>query len=84
MTKLPQPAGNVPFQEIKQQNLSPEIEKLCFAHSEKISSFSNSVTQVDCFIRNSEYKKQPDFSRYHLDDEADEMKSFLGIFDGIF
>ncbi|XP_013852840.2 probable ATP-dependent DNA helicase HFM1 isoform X3 [Sus scrofa] len=83
MTKIPQPAGNVPFQEVKQQNLSPEIEKLCFAHSEKISSFSNSVTQVDCFIRNSEYKKQPDF-RYHLDDEADEMKSFLGIFDGIF
>uniref|UniRef100_A0A8C3WY27 Probable ATP-dependent DNA helicase HFM1 n=1 Tax=Catagonus wagneri TaxID=51154 RepID=A0A8C3WY27_9CETA len=87
VTELPQQAGNasiVHLQERKQQSLSPEIEKLCFAHSAKISSSSNFVTKVDCFIRNNDYKNQADFSRYHLDDEADEMKSFLGIFDGIF
>ncbi|KAM9108975.1 putative ATP-dependent DNA helicase HFM1 isoform 2-T2 [Megaptera novaeangliae] len=83
MTKLPQQAGNVHLQEIK-QSLSPEIEKLCFTHSEKISSSSNFVKKVDCFTRNSEHKKEIDFSWYHPDDEADEMKSLLGIFDGIF
>eukprot|EP00069_Balaena_mysticetus_P015477 bmy_09079T0 len=74
----------VHLQEIKQQSLSPEIEKLCFTHSEKISSSSNFVKKVDCFTSNSEHKKEIDFSWYHPDDEADEMKSLLGIFDGIF
>uniref|UniRef100_A0A8C8ZTN8 DNA 3'-5' helicase n=1 Tax=Prolemur simus TaxID=1328070 RepID=A0A8C8ZTN8_PROSS len=86
MTKLPQQAGNeniVHLQERKQQSLSPEIEKLCFTHSEKKSNCSN-FKKVDVFIRNSECKKEIDFGRYHPDDEADEMKSFLGIFDGIF
>ncbi|XP_058394483.1 probable ATP-dependent DNA helicase HFM1 [Diceros bicornis minor] len=87
MTKLPQQTGNaniVQLQERKQQSLSPEIERLCFTHSAKISNSSNFDKKVDFFIRNNEYKKEIDFSRYHPDDEADEMKSFLGIFDGIF
>ncbi|XP_070342920.1 probable ATP-dependent DNA helicase HFM1 isoform X4 [Equus asinus] len=87
MTKSPQQAGNaniVQLPERKQQSLSPEIEKLCFPHSEKISNSSNFVKKVDFFIRNSQCKKEIEFSRYHPDDEADEMKSFLGIFDGIF
>ncbi|XP_034873953.1 probable ATP-dependent DNA helicase HFM1 isoform X9 [Mirounga leonina] len=87
LKKLPQQAGNaniVHLQERKQQSLSPEIEKLCFTHSEKIPNSSHFVKKVDFFIRNSECKEEIDFSRYHPDDEADEMKSFLGIFDGIF
>ncbi|XP_046501087.1 probable ATP-dependent DNA helicase HFM1 isoform X3 [Equus quagga] len=87
MTKSPQQAGNaniVQLPDRKQQSLSPEIEKLCFPHSEKISNSSNFVKKVDFFIRNSQCKKEIEFSRYHPDDEADEMKSFLGIFDGIF
>ncbi|XP_023589183.1 probable ATP-dependent DNA helicase HFM1 [Trichechus manatus latirostris] len=87
MMKLPHQAGNtntVHLQENKQQSLSPEIKKLYFPHSENKSNPSNFVKKVDVFIRNSEYKKEIDFSRYHPDDAADEMKSFLGIFDGIF
>ncbi|XP_018893703.4 probable ATP-dependent DNA helicase HFM1 [Gorilla gorilla gorilla] len=86
MTKLPQQAGNaviVHFQERKPQNLSPEIEKQCFTSSEKNPNSSN-YKKVDFFIRNSECEKEVDFSMYHPDDEADEMKSLLGIFDGIF
>ncbi|XP_008066461.1 probable ATP-dependent DNA helicase HFM1 [Carlito syrichta] len=86
MTKLPQQAGNaniVHVQEKKQQNLSPEIERLCFTRSKKVTN-SSKCKEVDFFIRNSECKKEIDFSRDHLDDEADEMKYFLGIFDGIF
>ncbi|CAK7303301.1 Probable ATP-dependent DNA helicase HFM1 [Vulpes lagopus] len=87
LMKLPQQAGNttiVHSQERKQQNLSPEIEKLCFTHSKKIPNSSHFVKKVDFFIRNNECKEEIDFSRYHPDDEADEMKSFLGIFDDIF
>ncbi|XP_032723003.1 probable ATP-dependent DNA helicase HFM1 isoform X6 [Lontra canadensis] len=87
MKKSPQQAGNaniVHLQEREQQSLSPEIEKLCFTHSEKIPNSSHFVKKVDFFIRNSECKEEVDISRYHPDDEADEMKSFLGIFDGIF
>ncbi|XP_032342961.1 probable ATP-dependent DNA helicase HFM1 isoform X2 [Camelus ferus] len=87
MTKPPQQAetaDTIHLQERKQQSLSPVIEKLCFTHSEKISQSSNFVEKVDCFVRNSEeYEKEIDF-RYHPNDEADEMKSFLSIFDGIF
>ncbi|XP_007934232.1 probable ATP-dependent DNA helicase HFM1 [Orycteropus afer afer] len=87
MTKLPQQAGNtniVHLQEKKQQSLSPEIKKLYFTHSENKSNSSNFIKNVDLFVRNSECKKKIDFSRYHPDDAADEMKCFLGIFDGIF
>ncbi|XP_064138373.1 probable ATP-dependent DNA helicase HFM1 isoform X3 [Loxodonta africana] len=87
MTKLPQQAGStnmVCLQENKQQSLSPEIKRLYFPHSENKSNSSNFAEKVDFFIRNSECKKGIDFSRYHPDDAADEMKSFLGIFDGIF
>ncbi|XP_045703098.1 probable ATP-dependent DNA helicase HFM1 [Phyllostomus hastatus] len=87
MIKLPQQDENtniVHLQKGKQQSLSPEIERLCFPHSKKSSNSSNFFREVDFFTRNSEYENQIDFSRYHPDDEADEMKSFLGIFDGIF
>ncbi|XP_066122618.1 probable ATP-dependent DNA helicase HFM1 [Saccopteryx bilineata] len=87
MTELPQQEENttiVHLQKGKQQSLSPEIERLCFPHSEKRLDSSNFFKNVDFFIRNSECKNEVDFSRYHHDDEADEMKSFLGIFDGIF
>ncbi|KAM9244799.1 putative ATP-dependent DNA helicase HFM1 isoform 2-T2 [Dugong dugon] len=87
MMKLPHQAGNtntVHLQENNQQSLSPEIKKLYFPRSENKSNPSNFVKKVDVFIRNSEYKKEIDFSRYHPDDAADEMKSFRGIFDGIF
>nr|XP_019608650.1 PREDICTED: probable ATP-dependent DNA helicase HFM1 [Rhinolophus sinicus] len=87
MTELPQQAGNaniVHLQQRKQQSLSPEIERLCFTNSEKRSNSSNFVNEVDFFITNSECKNEIDFSRYHPEDETDEMKSFLGIFDGIF
>ncbi|XP_074237545.1 putative ATP-dependent DNA helicase HFM1 isoform X1 [Saimiri boliviensis] len=80
MTKLPQQGMKVHFQERKQQNLSPEIERLCFTCSEKKPNSSN-YKKVDFFIRNSECKKEVDFNRYHPDDETDEMKSLLGIFD---
>uniref|UniRef100_F7ECQ5 Probable ATP-dependent DNA helicase HFM1 n=1 Tax=Callithrix jacchus TaxID=9483 RepID=F7ECQ5_CALJA len=83
MTKLPQQGTKVHFQERKQQNLSPEIERLCFTCSEKKPNSSN-YKKVDFFIRNSECKKEVDFNRYHPDGETDEMKSLLGIFDGIF
>ncbi|XP_037682589.1 probable ATP-dependent DNA helicase HFM1 [Choloepus didactylus] len=86
MMKLPQQAGNaniIHLQERKQQSLSPEIEKLYFTHSEKKSNSSNFVNEVEFFIRDSECKKEIDY-RYHPDDGAEEMKSFLGIFDGIF
>nr|KAF6505464.1 helicase for meiosis 1 [Rousettus aegyptiacus] len=86
MTKLPQQAGNANIVHLQQrkQSLSPEIEKLCFTHSEKRSDSSNFVKNVDFFFRSSECKNKIDYSRYHPEDEADEMKSFLGIFDGIF
>ncbi|XP_054547695.1 probable ATP-dependent DNA helicase HFM1 isoform X2 [Talpa occidentalis] len=86
MMKSPQPSGNaniVHFQERKQQSLSPEIEKLCFTGSVKKTNSSKFVKNVDFFIRSSDYKEEIDF-RYHPDNEADEIKSFLGIFDGIF
>ncbi|XP_017399619.1 probable ATP-dependent DNA helicase HFM1 isoform X3 [Cebus imitator] len=83
MRKLPQQGMKVHFQERKQQNLSPEIERLCLTCSEKKPNSSN-YKKVDFFIRNSECKKEVDFNRYHPDDETDEMKSLLGIFDGIF
>ncbi|XP_036112599.1 probable ATP-dependent DNA helicase HFM1 isoform X1 [Molossus molossus] len=87
MTSLPQHDENintVHLQNGKQQSLSPEIKRLCFPHSEKRSKSSNSVKKVDFFVRKSDSKTKIDFSRYHPDDEADEMKAFLGIFDGIF
>ncbi|XP_077882836.1 putative ATP-dependent DNA helicase HFM1 isoform X3 [Ictidomys tridecemlineatus] len=85
MTQFSQQAGNANIdhlQERKKQCLSPEIEKLSFTHFKNISNFSN-FKKVDFFFRNSESIKEVD-SRYHPDDEAEEMKSFLGIFDGIF
>ncbi|CAK6441330.1 unnamed protein product [Pipistrellus nathusii] len=87
MTTFPHQDENtniVHLQKGKQQSLSPVIERLCFPHSEKRSNSSNFAKKVDFFVRNNEPKNKMDFSRYHPDDEADEMKSFLGIFDGIF
>ncbi|KAG8511046.1 putative ATP-dependent DNA helicase HFM1, partial [Galemys pyrenaicus] len=86
MMKLPQQSGNaniVCFQERKQQSLSPEIEKLSFTHAVKKPNYAKFIKNVDFFPKSSEYKEEIDF-RYHPVDEADEIKSFLGIFDGIF
>uniref|UniRef100_H0VA28 Probable ATP-dependent DNA helicase HFM1 n=1 Tax=Cavia porcellus TaxID=10141 RepID=H0VA28_CAVPO len=63
-------ADNVHLQERQQQNLSPVIERLYFPHSKKNLKSSNFMEEID-------------FSRYHPDNEANEMKSFLGIFDDI-
>ncbi|XP_021111324.1 probable ATP-dependent DNA helicase HFM1 [Heterocephalus glaber] len=85
LTQLSEQAENantVHLQERKQQNMSPVIERLYFPHSKKNPKSSN-VMEVDSVIRNSNSKKKTDF-RYHPDDEANEIKSFLGIFDGIF
>ncbi|XP_051713468.2 probable ATP-dependent DNA helicase HFM1 isoform X2 [Oryctolagus cuniculus] len=85
MAQLPQQAGNGSFvhlQERKQQRLSPEIQKLCFINSSPKSNSSN-FKNVEFFFRNDECKKEIDVSN-HPDDEADEIKTLLGIFDGIF
>ncbi|XP_019061682.1 probable ATP-dependent DNA helicase HFM1 isoform X2 [Fukomys damarensis] len=85
LTQLPEEAESaniVHLQERKQQNMSPVIERLYFNHSKKKQKSSNFM-EVDFFTRNSDTKKETDF-RYHPDDEANEIKSFLGIFDGIF
>ncbi|XP_013369810.1 PREDICTED: probable ATP-dependent DNA helicase HFM1 isoform X2 [Chinchilla lanigera] len=84
LTHLPQQAENtdiVHLQERK-QDLSPVIERLYFPHSKKNPKSSNFM-KMDSFTRNSDSKKEIDF-RHHPDDEANEMKSFLGIFDDIF
>ncbi|XP_058516874.1 probable ATP-dependent DNA helicase HFM1 isoform X2 [Ochotona princeps] len=78
LMQSPQKAGNgnmVHLQEGKQQALSPEI-KIINSHQKSISK------NVEIFFRENEYKKGTDFS--YSNDEADEMKCFLGIFDGIF
>ncbi|XP_004619982.2 probable ATP-dependent DNA helicase HFM1 [Sorex araneus] len=88
---LPQQTGNtniIHLHEKNQQNLSPVIERICFTHSEKLPNSSKfkkkfSSEKVDVFLRNSDNKKEVDIS-YHPDDKADEMKSSMGIFDGIF
>ncbi|XP_005857259.1 PREDICTED: probable ATP-dependent DNA helicase HFM1 [Myotis brandtii] len=87
VTTFPQQDENtniVHLQKGKQQSLSPVIERLYFPHSEKRSNSSSFVKKVDFFVRNSECKNKIDLSRYHPDDKADEMKSLLGIFDGLF
>ncbi|XP_070937019.1 probable ATP-dependent DNA helicase HFM1 [Macaca nemestrina] len=66
MTKLPQQAGNAVldhFQERKLQNLSPEIEKLCFTCSEKKKKkqILQIIKRWIFLIRNSECKKEVDF-----------------------
>ncbi|XP_045147856.1 probable ATP-dependent DNA helicase HFM1 isoform X2 [Echinops telfairi] len=85
-TKLPQQAETtniVYLQEKEQQSLSPEIKKLYFPYPEEKLNYSTSAPELDFFIRKNECKKEIDF-RYHSDDAADDTKSFLGIFDGIF
>ncbi|XP_075396376.1 putative ATP-dependent DNA helicase HFM1 [Tenrec ecaudatus] len=87
MMKLPQQAETtniVYLQEQQQQSLSPEIKKLHFPYPEEKLSYSTSAPELDLFIRKNECKKEVDFRRYHRDDAADDRKSFMGIFDGIF
>ncbi|XP_055979502.1 LOW QUALITY PROTEIN: probable ATP-dependent DNA helicase HFM1 [Sorex fumeus] len=92
ITNLPQQIGNtniIHLHEKNQQNLSPVIERICFTHSEKLPNSSEfekkfSDEKVDVFLKNSESKKEVGVSRCHPDDKADEMKSLMGIFDGIF
>ncbi|XP_042540517.1 probable ATP-dependent DNA helicase HFM1 [Dipodomys spectabilis] len=84
MMQLPEQAGNTntvsPHD--RKQGLSPVFERLCFTQSKEIPNSTN-VKKVDFLIQNSESKKGTDFSYYHPVEAAGEMKSFLGIFDGI-
>ncbi|XP_051855975.1 probable ATP-dependent DNA helicase HFM1 [Antechinus flavipes] len=86
--QLPQQPGNtntLHFHERQHQALSPEIERvLPTILSEKKSSTSNFNKKWDFFVSSNDSKKATNLSAYHSDDEADEMKPFLGIFDGIF
>nr|XP_044994605.1 probable ATP-dependent DNA helicase HFM1 isoform X2 [Jaculus jaculus] len=86
VTQFPPQAGNantVHLQERKQLSRSPEIERLYFPRSKKISN-STTFKKVDIFIGNNEPKKEIDHSSYYPDDAAEEMKVYLGIFDDIF
>ncbi|XP_078012699.1 putative ATP-dependent DNA helicase HFM1 [Phascolarctos cinereus] len=85
--KVPQQPGNTNtfhFQEGQHQNLSPEIERVRpTVWLEKESSTSHSNKKWDFFVSSNDSKKVADLSA-HQSDEEDEMKAFLGIFDGIF
>ncbi|XP_027693813.1 probable ATP-dependent DNA helicase HFM1 [Vombatus ursinus] len=87
-SKVPQQPGNtntIHFQEGQHQNLSPEIERvLPTVWLEKESNTSHSNKKWDFFVSSNDSKKVTDLSARHSGDEEDEMKAFLGIFDGIF
>ncbi|KAM9129912.1 putative ATP-dependent DNA helicase HFM1 [Pangshura tecta] len=64
-----------PLQELKNREFSP--------NSEIISGSSQFIGKENFFICNKERKKEIDV-RYLSDDETNDIKPFLGIFDGIF
>ncbi|KAM7161971.1 putative ATP-dependent DNA helicase HFM1 [Macrochelys suwanniensis] len=64
-----------PPQELKNREFSP--------NSEVISGSSQFIGKENFFICNKEKKKEIDV-RYLSDDETNDVKPFLGIFDGIF
>ncbi|XP_072505160.1 probable ATP-dependent DNA helicase HFM1 isoform X2 [Notamacropus eugenii] len=73
------------FQERQHEVLSPEIERvLPSIWSKKESSTSHLNKKWDFFISSNDSKNVIDPSAHHSDDEENEMKAFLGIFDGIF
>ncbi|XP_074858421.1 putative ATP-dependent DNA helicase HFM1 [Carettochelys insculpta] len=85
--KLPIHYGNTStfsFQERKHQHPPQELKNKEFSpRSEIISGASQFIGQGDYFICNKERRKEIDV-RYLSDDETNDIKPFLGIFDGIF
>nr|XP_010301135.1 PREDICTED: probable ATP-dependent DNA helicase HFM1 [Balearica regulorum gibbericeps] len=79
-------SGNVnmfSFQERKHSNPSQELKSVqCSSISEIISDSSKFTRKEDFFISTKEQEKEVD-PRYLLDDEINDVKPFLGIFDGI-
>ncbi|XP_028940943.1 probable ATP-dependent DNA helicase HFM1 [Antrostomus carolinensis] len=79
-------SGNInmfSFQEKKHSNPSQELKNIqCSSISKTISDSSKFTTKEDFFIFTKEQEKQLD-PRYLLDDEINDVKPFLGIFDGI-
>ncbi|XP_009952005.1 PREDICTED: probable ATP-dependent DNA helicase HFM1, partial [Leptosomus discolor] len=71
------------FQEEKYSNPSEELKNVQRSSVSKIISDSSKFTRKeDFFISTKEQEKEVDH-RYLLDDELDDVKAFLGIFDGI-
>ncbi|KAM6077801.1 putative ATP-dependent DNA helicase HFM1 [Theristicus caerulescens] len=78
-------SGNInmfSFQEKKHSNPSQEPKNIqCSSISEIVSDSSKFTRKEDFFIFTKEQEKVD--PRYLLDDEIDDVKPFLGIFDGI-
>ncbi|XP_066048584.1 probable ATP-dependent DNA helicase HFM1 isoform X3 [Chamaea fasciata] len=71
------------FQEKKPSSLSQEQKNVqCSSIPEIISDSSKCTRKEDFFIFTKEQEKEVD-PRYLLDDESNDVKPFLGIFDGI-
>ncbi|XP_072723745.1 probable ATP-dependent DNA helicase HFM1 [Ciconia boyciana] len=79
-------SGNInmfSFQGKKHSNPSQELENIqCSSISKIISDSSKFTRKEDFFIFTKEQEKEVD-ARYLLDDEINDVKPFLGIFDGI-
>ncbi|XP_027746492.1 probable ATP-dependent DNA helicase HFM1 isoform X4 [Empidonax traillii] len=71
------------FQEENHSNASQELKNIqCSPISKIISDSSKFTRKEDFFIFTKEQEKEVD-PRYVLDDEINDVKPFLGIFDGI-
>nr|XP_013816665.1 PREDICTED: probable ATP-dependent DNA helicase HFM1 [Apteryx mantelli mantelli] len=85
--KLSVQSGNInmfSFQEKKHSNPSQEFKNIqCSSSSEIISDCSKFTRKGDFFTCTREQEKEMD-PRYLLDDETNDVKPFLGIFDDIF
>ncbi|XP_014794444.1 PREDICTED: probable ATP-dependent DNA helicase HFM1 [Calidris pugnax] len=83
---LPVQSGNInmfSFQEKKHSSPSQELKNIQCSSISKIMPDSSKFTRKeDFFIFTKEQEKQVD-PRYLLDDEINDVKPFLGIFDGI-
>ncbi|XP_009466634.1 PREDICTED: probable ATP-dependent DNA helicase HFM1 [Nipponia nippon] len=79
-------SGNInmfSFREKKHSNPSQELKNIqCSSVSEIISDSSKLTRKEDFFIFTKKQEKEVD-PRYLLDDEINDVKPFLGIFDGI-
>ncbi|XP_074688570.1 putative ATP-dependent DNA helicase HFM1 [Strix aluco] len=79
-------SGNInmfSFQEKKHSNPSQDLKNVqCSSISKIISDSSKFTRKEDFFIFTKEKEKEVD-PRYLLDDEINDVKPFLGIFDGI-
>ncbi|XP_039929461.1 probable ATP-dependent DNA helicase HFM1 [Hirundo rustica] len=72
------------FQEKKHSSLFQEQKNVqCSSIPEIISDSSKFTRKEDFFIFTKEQEKEVDKNRYLLDDESNDVKPFLGIFDDI-